>query len=286
MSRRDRWQDDPEALQVMRQVSPGWGRHYAALWHGFMRLPLVLRWMLVPLVLVAGTWANRKPAEPPAPVPMPTRSDTPASVPAPAPVREPAGDVVGVASVVDGDTLDIHGQRVRLWGIDAPESSQTCTVAGKVARCGQAAALALADYLGQRAVSCTRKDTDRYGRMVGVCSVSGVEVNRWQVEQGNALAYVQYGGAVYNEAEARARAARLGVWAGSFVEPWNYRKAKREGTSSSSASTSSQNGAASSRAGMFTSCKEARAAGKTPLLRGEPGYNPKLDGDKDGKACE
>lgn len=200
------------------------------------------------------------------------------------PAPAPAGDLVGVASVVDGDTLDIHGQRVRLWGVDAPESSQTCTVAGKVAQCGQAAALALSNFIGQKTVSCTRKDTDRYGRLVGVCSVAGVEVNRWQVEQGNALAYVQYGGAVYNEAEARARAARVGVWAGEFVKPWDYRAARRGG---SSVGTSSNSSATAGEAGaMFQSCAAARAAGKAPLLRGQAGYNPKLDGDKDGRACE
>ena len=35
-------------------------------------------------------------------------------------------DLIGQASVIDGDTLEIHGTRIRLWGIDAPESSQLC----------------------------------------------------------------------------------------------------------------------------------------------------------------
>ena len=253
-------------------------------WRAFLRLPVGLRWAVVALGL---GWQLRGSESSPAPAPTPSRSDTPAPAPAPTPAPAPAGDLVGVASVVDGDTLDIHGQRVRLWGVDAPESSQTCTVAGKVALCGQAAALALSDFIGQKTVSCTRKDTDRYGRLVGVCSVTGVEVNRWQVEQGNALAYVQYGGAVYNEAEARARAARVGVWAGEFVTPWDYRKAKREGTPTSTASTSAPSVAApGGGSSMFQSCAAARAAGETPLLRGQAGYNPKLDGDKDGRACE
>jgi endonuclease YncB( thermonuclease family) len=37
-----------------------------------------------------------------------------------------ADNLVGQASVIDGDTLEIHGTRIRLWGIDAPESSQLC----------------------------------------------------------------------------------------------------------------------------------------------------------------
>lgn len=68
----------------------------------------------------------------------------------------------GVASVVDADTLDIHGVRIRLHGVDAPESSQTCRAAdGIVWRCGQRAALALSDKIGRGQVSCVQTDTDR-----------------------------------------------------------------------------------------------------------------------------
>ena len=133
--------------------------------------------------------------------------------------------LMGRASVVDGDTLEIQGVRVRLWGIDAVESSQTCLDAGgKPWPCGRRAAFALADFLGQRTVRCERRGTDRYGRVVAVCHVGGVEVNRWLVEQGWALAYVEYGGSVYLEAQRQAQAARRGVWQGSF-----YASLPREG---------------------------------------------------------
>ena len=136
-----------------------------------------------------------------------------------------AQSLVGRASVVDGDTLEIHGVRIRLWGIDAVESSQTCLDAGgKPWPCGRQAAFALDDFLGQRTVRCERRDTDRYGRVVAVCYVGGVEVNRWLVEQGWALAYVKYGGSVYLDAQRQAQAARRGVWQGSFQPPWEYRK--------------------------------------------------------------
>jgi endonuclease YncB( thermonuclease family) len=135
------------------------------------------------------------------------------------------GVLMGRASVVDGDTLEIQGVRVRLWGIDAVESSQTCLDAGgKPWPCGRRAAFALADFLGGRTVRCERRGADRYGRVVAVCHVAGVEVNRWLVEQGWALAYVEYGGKVYLEAQRQAQAARRGVWQGSFQPPWEYRK--------------------------------------------------------------
>jgi len=61
-----------------------------------------------------------------------------------------------------------------------------------------------------RNVTCTRENTNRYGRMVGVCTVSGTKVNRWLVEQGHALLYVEYGGGVYRDVEQKARAGPRG----------------------------------------------------------------------------
>jgi len=85
--------------------------------------------------------------------------------------------IVGVASVIDGDTLDIHGQRIRLHGIDAPESGQFCEKEGKQYRCGQRAALALVDKIGRATVRCEQRDIDRYKRIVAVCSLGNVDLN-------------------------------------------------------------------------------------------------------------
>ncbi len=63
-------------------------------------------------------------------------------------------DVAGVASVIDGDTLEIHDQRIRLHGIEAPESRQLCRLDGKPWQCGKEAANALADKIARRPVTC------------------------------------------------------------------------------------------------------------------------------------
>ncbi|WP_147075217.1 thermonuclease family protein, partial [Meiothermus hypogaeus] len=186
--------------------------------------------------------------------------------------------VVGRASVVDGDTLEIQGVRIRLWGVDAVESSQTCLDAGgKPWPCGRRAAFALADFLGQRTVSCTRRDTDRYGRMVAVCSVADVEVNRWLVEQGWALAYVEYGGQVYLDSQNRARAGKQGIWQGSFQAPWEYRRNPASPPTAGSPRPQGPSPAPSPSSVYYRNCAEARAAGAAPIYRGQPGYRPGLD---------
>jgi len=124
--------------------------------------------------------------------------------------------------VIDGDTIEIHGQRIRLEGIDAPEADQLCTLGGTKYRCGQKAARALSDFIGQSTVSCIRSGTDRYGRAVATCSRGGQDLGAWLVGKGLALAYRRYSTA-YIEEEAAAQAARTGIWAGDFDPPWEWR---------------------------------------------------------------
>src|SRR5207244_13031965 len=81
-----------------------------------------------------------------------------------------ADDIVGQASVVDGDTLEIHGTRIRLWGIDAPEASQLCRGDDSLPyRCGAMAANKLDAFISRRTVRCLPKDLDQYGRTVASC---------------------------------------------------------------------------------------------------------------------
>ncbi len=141
---------------------------------------------------------------------------------------EPADRLTGTVTVIDGDTIEIHGQRVRLFGIDAPESAQTCEAGGKAYRCGQQAALALADEIGRRTVSCNPRDVDRYGRIVAVCAAGDEDLNAWMVRHGWALAYRQYSTA-YVPDEEGARAAGAGIWRGTFTPPWDWRHGQASG---------------------------------------------------------
>jgi len=140
-----------------------------------------------------------------------------------------AETVVGRATVIDGDTLDIRGTRIRLHGVDAFESAQLCQGAdGKPYRCGQRAALALADRIGTASVSCEKTDIDRHKRIVAVCSARGEDLNAWLVSEGHALAYRQYG-KDYVPQEDAAQGAKRGAWAGSFTPPWDWRQGVRDG---------------------------------------------------------
>ena len=144
----------------------------------------------------------------------------------PAMAAEP---IVGHASVTDGDTVVIRGTHIRLHGIDAPEGAQLCQdAAGRSYRCGQAAALALADRIGEANISCEPRDTDRYGRTVAVCRKGEEDLNAWMVSQGYATAYQRYS-RDYVGAETTARALKRGLWAGTFDPPSDWRRAKRAG---------------------------------------------------------
>lgn len=136
--------------------------------------------------------------------------------------------LAGRASVIDGDTIEIHGTRIRLEGIDAPESRQTCVAkeTSEVVRCGQKAAFFLADLLAEHAVICTEAGKDRYGRPLAHCEVEGQDVGAAMVSAGWALAFVRYS-REYLPQQEKARTASAGMWAMEFVAPWDWRKGAR-----------------------------------------------------------
>jgi endonuclease YncB( thermonuclease family) len=143
----------------------------------------------------------------------------------PSPLRASyGGQVVGVPRIVDGDTLVIGEVRVRLEGIDAPETTQTCSDAeGVTWRCGDEATRHLASLIGGREVRCDDLGPDRYRRTLGRCFVGSLNLNAEMVRAGLAWAFIRYS-AAYVAAEAVARAAGVGVWKGDAVAPWDFRR--------------------------------------------------------------
>jgi endonuclease YncB( thermonuclease family) len=138
--------------------------------------------------------------------------------------------MAGQASVIDGDTLEMHGRRIRLHGIDAPESRQSCYLpAGKAWRCGRTAALQLQDFIGNKTVTCAPKGEDRYGRRVAACAVGGEDLGAWLVEHGWALAYARYGTA-YVARQRQAESGQVGIWQSRFQKPWEWRRTYKEKT--------------------------------------------------------
>jgi endonuclease YncB( thermonuclease family) len=139
-----------------------------------------------------------------------------------------ADDLTGQVSIVDGDTLEIHGTRIRLWGVDAPESSQLCRGEDSLQyRCGAQAANDLYDYIAKRPVDCLPISLDRYGRTVATCSVGGSDIGDWLVRNGLALDWPEYSEGKYGPAQHDAEQAGRGIWKGSYIEPWLYRACVR-----------------------------------------------------------
>jgi endonuclease YncB( thermonuclease family) len=132
--------------------------------------------------------------------------------------------ISGPAEASDGDSLTLTGTRVRLFGIDAPELSQTCDRQGETWRCGEAAKAELANIIQDRPVTCVAKDTDAYGRLVATCTVGRIDLSEAMVGAGWATAFTQYS-ADYVDAEARAKHFKLGIWAASFDPPATWRAA-------------------------------------------------------------
>ncbi|MCW1954706.1 MAG: thermonuclease family protein [Roseobacter sp.] len=136
-----------------------------------------------------------------------------------------AADVAGRIDVVDGDTLRISGETVRLFGIDAPELAQECEAEnGAVWACGRWARAQMRDAFQGRFARCVEEGRDRYGRSVARCDVAGVDLGRWLVERGVAFAYRRYSMA-YDLAEKGAVVTGRGLHKSRVQPPEAFRAA-------------------------------------------------------------
>lgn len=124
----------------------------------------------------------------------------------------------GIATVADGDTLTVAGQRIRLRGIDAPEFDQICRRGGAEYRCGRESTAALRRWIGGAPVTCEGWERDRYGRLLAVCRAGDTNLNLEQVRAGWAVAFGDF-----EEAESEARRDKAGLWAGEFDRPRAWR---------------------------------------------------------------
>lgn len=124
----------------------------------------------------------------------------------------------GFARVIDGDTLRLNGERIRLIGIDAPEMAQTCkTATGRTWLCGQAARERLAVLASRGKAYCVAQGRDRYGRTLAACSSPGAgDFGETLVREGLALSYY---GNTYLLAELSARAKGRGCGKATLSAP-------------------------------------------------------------------
>ncbi len=137
--------------------------------------------------------------------------------------------ISGRVSVIDGDTLDVGGKRMRLYGIDAVETDQTCENARGVEwACGAGVSHEVRIRYQGKTATCDARAVDVYKRIVAVCRIAGRDIGRQLVIDGLALAYRKYS-QDYVADENRARRARRGLHAGRMMRPGQFRRERNIG---------------------------------------------------------
>jgi len=131
--------------------------------------------------------------------------------------------IIGNARVIDGDTININNNKIRLHGIDAPETKQTCKLDSVDWFCGKQSTEELKKIINDQSVECTVSDIDIYNRYVAICLVNELNLNQWMVKNGWAIAY-RYYSTDYIIEEKYARDNKIGIWKSEFLKPYQYRK--------------------------------------------------------------
>ena len=131
--------------------------------------------------------------------------------------------IIGNARVIDGDTININNNKIRLHGIDAPETKQTCKLDSVDWFCGKQSTEELKKIINDQSVECTVSDIDIYNRYVAICLVNELNLNQWMVKNGWAIAY-RYYSTDYIIEEKYARDNKLGIWKSEFLKPYQYSK--------------------------------------------------------------
>ena len=141
--------------------------------------------------------------------------------------------IIGKANVTDGDTIKINDQKIRLFGIDAPETKQFCKEVylsflifnfKRDYKCGEKSTNALKKKIKDKKIRCLIQDKkDRYRRNIGICYLKKQDINSWLVKNGYAIAYRKYS-KKYIIDEQYAEDNKLGIWQGTFMEPEKWRR--------------------------------------------------------------
>ena len=139
----------------------------------------------------------------------------------------------GSVKVIDGDTIELGGEKIRLHGIDAPEIKQVCrNKHDSPYMCGIIAKNYLIDLIRRRGVNeqkkvyCYYSERDKYKRIIGKCFIgadSRYHINLSMVRTGNAVAYTKYS-KDYLVDQDNAKIMGAGIWQGKFDLPEEWRK--------------------------------------------------------------
>ena len=146
-----------------------------------------------------------------------------------------AEEISGVPKIVDGDTVHINDNKFRLEGIDAPEMRQQCKkeslkISSKIGfafykdyNCGKVSKEKLISKINGSEIKCIFTTKDRYKRYIATCFKDKINLNRWMVRNGLAIAYRRYS-KKYVTDEEFAKENKLGLWRGKFMNPEKWRK--------------------------------------------------------------
>lgn len=142
-----------------------------------------------------------------------------------------AETLTGRAAIVDGDSIVIGGERVHILDVDAPESAQFCfkkaeSLEQGAWHCGQQAAAALSERIGQQRVTCDTLAKGARNGWLARCNVAGQDLAEWLAASGWAVPSHSCKCEVVRSAADRAKAAQLGIWSSAFTMPWDWRNAR------------------------------------------------------------
>jgi endonuclease YncB( thermonuclease family)/flagellar motor protein MotB len=136
--------------------------------------------------------------------------------------------ITGKPMVVDADTIEIGGTRIRLWGVDAIESGQLCSRDGQTWDCAAESTAGLVAFIAGKTLTCAKQSIDQYHRVVAKCSAYNIDLGSWLVASGFAMDYPEYSSGAYATEQASASTEKKGIWQGMFIAPSEWRRSHRK----------------------------------------------------------